>query len=323
MICALVGVAVGTHWRLPEGFNAWSWVALPIGLVFLIWLLVVILIRRLIGPLGKVMDASDRVAAGDYSTRLPEHGLHDLHDLAHSFNAMSSRLETFDQQRQRLLADISHELRTPLTVLQGNVEGMLDNVYARDDEHLTLVLEETRILSRLIDDLRTLSLAETGRLSIHKEQANPVALIREVVEAMQTQAEHAGVALVADPENGLPMVEMDTSRIRQVLENIIANAIRHTPAGGKIHVGCCSATLRQDQLEFWIIDDGRGIQPDHLPFIFDRYFKSTDSRGTGLGLAIARQLVEAHGGSIQAESSPGKGTTIRFTIPLSRMDPKK
>jgi two-component system, OmpR family, sensor histidine kinase BaeS len=316
VLCALGGAAIGSYLHVPEALSTWSWIALPIVLLFSIWLLVMILLRRLIRPLGKVMDASDRVASGDYSTRLPERSLHDFRDLAHSFNAMSSRLESFDQQRKRLLADISHELRTPLTVLQGNVEGMLDNVYPRDDEHLGLILEETHILSRLIDDLRTLSLAETGRLSIHKEPINPYTLINDVVEAMQSASAQHGVQLTGESDRGVPPIELDPARIRQVLENLIANAIRHTSSGGNIHVGCGARVDLPNRLEFWVMDDGRGISPENLPNIFDRYYKSNDSGGTGLGLAIAKQLVEAHGGSIHAESQLERGTTIKFELPI-------
>jgi signal transduction histidine kinase len=317
ILCTMLGATAGLGFAPPSlNIPAWVWVAIPIGLVFFIWALVVLIIRRLVGPMGTVLDASDRMAAGDYSTRLSEHGLHDFRGLALSFNSMSDRLQVYDQQRKRLLADISHELRTPLTVLQGNVEGMLDNIYPRDDEHLHSILEETHILSRLIDDLRTISLAETGRLSLQKEPRDARTCIRDLVEAMHDQAASQQIQLVAEANQDIPIVELDPARIRQVLENLISNALRHTPANGSIHVGCRYESAPTEHLTFFVRDTGRGIAPIDLPNIFDRYYKSTDSGGTGLGLAIAKQLIEAHGGTIQAESALGQGTTIRFNIPV-------
>jgi two-component system OmpR family sensor kinase/two-component system sensor histidine kinase BaeS len=203
-----------------------------------------------------------------------------------------------------------------LTVLQGNLEGMLDSVYPRDEEHIALLLEETRIMSRLIDDLRTFSLAETGRLVLQKEACDPVRLVADVVQAMQSSAAKAGVELAGQSDSGLPQLDADAARIREVLENLIANAIRHTPGGGRIQAGCRRDAGRTPRLEFRVEDNGRGIPADLLPHVFDRYVKSMDSGGTGLGLAIAKRLVEAHGGEIRAESESGKGTTIRFWLPV-------
>jgi two-component system, OmpR family, sensor histidine kinase BaeS len=317
LLCTFLGATASARFAPPEGVSAWVWIALPIGVLVCIWMLVGILIRRLVGPMSAVMNASDQLAAGDYSVRIPERGLHDFRDLAHSFNSMSARLQVYDQQRKRLLADISHELRTPLTVLQGNVEGMLDHVYPRDDERLQLVLEETHILSRLIDDLRTLSLAETGRLALQKEMVDPQKCLRDVVEAMQRQSSQREVRLMVEPTEILPRTELDSARIRQVLENLIANALRHTPSGGEIRVNCALLPGKPDRLLFQVIDNGRGISPEDLPNIFNRYYKASDSGGTGLGLAIAKELVEAHGGSIHAASELGKGTTIRFSLPVN------
>jgi two-component system sensor histidine kinase BaeS len=189
-------------------------------------------------------------------------------------------------------------------------------VYPRDEEHITLLLEETRILSRLIEDLRTFSLAETGRLILQKEMCDPARLVHDLVNAMQSSAAKSGVTLVDQAETGLPAVELDAARIREVLENLVSNAIRHTPDGGEIRVGCRRGPEKTNRLEFRIEDNGRGISPDLLPHIFDRYIKSVDSGGTGLGLAISKRLVEAHGGEITAESDAGKGTSIYFWIPL-------
>lgn len=311
----------GLLWRSfmhPEAAGMFGNLALILLGVLLLVVILLILgrsLRRSVEPLGNLMEAADRVAAGDYATRMEEQGSREMREFTRSFNTMTSRLQTYDDQRKRLLADISHELRTPLTVLQGNLEGMLDGVYPRDDGRLNTLLEETRILSRLIEDLRTFSLVETGKLTLEKEPCNPSRLIRELIQAMQSQAEKAGVALAEETEADLPPVEVDTARIREVLENLISNALRYTSAGGTVRIGCRRLPGNPDLLEFSVADDGRGIPAEDLPHIFDRYFKSRDSGGTGLGLAIAKRLVEAHGGTIEARNNPGGGTIVRFRIP--------
>ena len=299
----------------PRGY-----IFMPILVFFILSIVLGGILRRMVDPLDEVMEAADKVAAGDYSARLKEAGPAPVKAFTRSFNTMTGRLQAYDEQRKRMLADISHELRTPLTVLQGNLEGMLDNVYPRDEEHIQLLLEETRILSRLIEDLRTFSLVETGKLVLQKESCDPVRMVRDLVNAMQTYAGGKGVTLVDRAEAGTPAAELDGSRIREVLENLVANAIRHTPSGGVITVSCRRNPDRPERLEFRVEDNGRGIPPELLAHIFDRYVKSVDSGGTGLGLAISKRLVEAHGGEINAESDQGKGTIIRFWIPFSSPD---
>jgi signal transduction histidine kinase len=299
----------------PRGY-----ILMPILMFFLLSIVLGGILRRMVNPLDEVMEAADKVADGDYGARLKEAGPPQVKAFTHSFNTMTERLQAYDEQRKRMLADISHELRTPLTVLQGNLEGMLDNVYPRDEEHILLLLEETRILSRLIEDLRTFSLVETGKLVLQKEPCDPARLVRDLVNAMQPTASKMGVTLADQAEAGLPAAELDGSRIREVLENLTANAIRHTPGGGKITVGCQRHPEHPDRLEFRVEDNGRGIPPDLLAHIFDRYVKSVDSGGTGLGLAISKRLVQAHGGEINAESDPGNGTSVRFWIPFSIPD---
>jgi signal transduction histidine kinase len=301
----------GASRSIPPGFFL-----VPLFLFILFSLAIGGTLRRMINPLDEVMEAADRVASGDYSARIRVYGSREVRTFIRSFNTMTARLQAYDELRKRMLADISHELRTPLTVLQGNLEGMLDNVYPRDEEHISLLLEETRVLSRLIDDLRTFSLAETGRLVLQKEPCDPARLVSDLVRAMQSSAAEAGVTLAGSPAGGLPAVEMDAARIREVLENLVANAVRHTPAGGTIRIICRRDPDRESRLEFRVEDNGAGIPADLLPHVFDRYVKSVDSGGTGLGLAIAKRLVEAHGGEIRAESETGKGTTIRFWIPV-------
>ena len=297
-------------------FHPGQWL-IPIGVgVFLFLMLVVGLagmgMRWLIVPLDDLLKAADRVGQGDYSVRVQEKGPREVRSLARAFNNMASRLHITDEQRRELLADVTHELRTPLTVVQGNLEGMLDGVYPADEANLRSLLEETNILSRLVEDLRTLALAESGALQLTKEPSDLSMLIRDTLAAFQAQADAAGVTLVAEASSDLPWLDLDPGRIRQVLSNLVANALRYTPAGGGIHVRYRQA---EGKALLDVQDSGPGISADELPHVFERFYKSTDSGGMGLGLAIARHLVEAHGGTIRAESAPGAGTTIRINLP--------
>jgi signal transduction histidine kinase len=210
-----------------------------------------------------------------------------------------------DRLRRQLMADVAHELRTPLAILQGRVEGLIDGVYPRDDDHLTELLEETRHLSRLVEDLGTLAHAEAGALELRKETVDLGDLVRDVAASLPRP-----ITIVVPAE--LPAIEVDPVRIRQVLLNLLANAIRHTPAEGTIAI---EIQARPQQILIHVRDSGSGIAPEDLPRIFERFQKGSDSRGSGLGLAIARKLVLAHGGDIGIESEPGKGTEVRISLP--------
>lgn len=269
-------------------------------------------IRRMAIPIGDLLDAAGRIANGDYSVRVPERGTPEVRGLARAFNSMAERLQTNDRQRRALLADVSHELRTPLTIVQGNLEGMLDGVYPADQEHLQSLLEETHVLSHIIDDLRTLSLAEAGALKLQVESSDLAGLVEDTAAAFQAQARRSSITLETLAQPGLPELEIDPTRIRQVLTNLLVNALRYTPQGGKVQVRVEGDSR---QIRVSVQDSGAGIAPADLPHIFDRFYKAADSRGSGLGLAIAKSLVAAHGGEISAASEPGKGATITFTIP--------
>lgn len=268
-------------------------------------------IRRLIVPLGDLIDAAETVEGGDYSVRVRARGPRELRALAGAFNAMSSRLERSEAERRRLLADVTHELRTPLTVMQGNVEALIDGVHPTDAAHLGAVLEETRVLSRLVDDLRTLSLAEAGALALHREATDATALARDTVASFDVSARSAGVELRVDAAGPLE-AHVDAVRVREVLTNVLANALRHTPRGGSVSV---SVSPADGAVAMSVRDTGAGIAPDVLPHVFERFTRGPDSPGAGLGLAIAKSLVTAHGGDIVATSVPGQGTEIRFTLP--------
>jgi len=300
--------------HLPEAATIFSraggLAALALGLVGLLALGRAL--RHLAVPIGDLMEAAGRVAEGDYSARVAEHGPREVRALARAFNAMAARLQADEATRRNLLADVTHELRTPLTVVQGNLEGLLDGVYPRDDAHLAPILEETRVLSRLVDDLRMLALAESGALKLQKEPTDLAVLLSETAASFRAQADAAGVTLSVDVPSDLPLLDLDPERMRQVLSNLIANALRYTPPGGTIGV---RARGGDPLVTVSVSDTGAGIPADDLPHVFDRFYKSGDSRGTGLGLAIAKNLVAAHGGEIAAQSAPGRGTTLQFTLP--------
>lgn len=288
---------------------------LGLTLIFALFAVAGRAVRRLAGPVGDVMEAADQVAGGDYSARVEERGPREMRRLARSFNAMTERLRTAEEQRRNLLADVAHELRTPLSVIQGAAEGMLDGLHPPDEDHLQPVLEETRVMSRLLDDLQTLSTAEAGVLRLHREPVEPERVVEDAAAAFRTRARAAGVSLEARVAPGLPALDVDPVRIGEVLANLLANAVEHTPSGGKVVV---SAEPDDEGVAFTVEDTGGGIAPEVLPHVFDRFVKAAGSGGAGLGLAIARSLVTAHGGEISAASEQGRGTTMRFVLPLAR-----
>ena len=282
-------------------------------------------LRRMSGPLDNLLEASSKVAEGDFSARVEEKGPPEVRALTRGFNSMAERLQVNDQQRRAMLADVSHELRTPITIIQGNVEGILDGLYPADETRLTSIMEETQILSRLVDDLRTLALAESGSLQLRREPIDLGLLIREVVSAFESQAKEKEIRF----ELSLTAMEdlnIDPQRVREVLSNLISNALRYTSRGGVVKVGLMESSAGpgpsdveglERSVALFVEDNGPGIDSDDLPQIFERFYKSSDSGGMGLGLSIAKYLVEAHGGKIWAESEVGKGTRISFALPRS------
>jgi two-component system OmpR family sensor kinase/two-component system sensor histidine kinase BaeS len=232
---------------------------------------------------------------------------------------MVQELERADQQRRNLTADVAHELRTPLHIIRGNLEGVLDGVYPPNEEHLTATLDEIQSLARLVEDLSTLSLAEAGQLALVREPVDVAELLADLCTSFSGQAEVAGIDLCCEVVGDVPLtVDGDLGRLDQVLGNLVSNALRYTPTGGTI-------ALRAEQIEggvrIRVRDTGTGIAPEDLPYVFDRFWKGDRSRqrsdgsGSGLGLAIARQLVHAHGGSIQVESTVGQGTIFAVDLP--------
>jgi two-component system sensor histidine kinase BaeS len=311
VVAAFVTLLIGTFGAVTGGGGVGAFV-LAAFLVMVVSFNVARGVRRLIVPLGDLIDAAERVESGDYSVRVRERGPRELRALSRAFNEMSEHLQRSEAERRRLLADVTHELRTPLTVIQGNIEALIDGVRPTDEAHLRAILEDTHVLARLIDDLRTISVAEAGALTLHREPTDVAALARDTVASLEATATSSGVTLRADGA-GAPTASVDPVRVREVLTNVIANALRYTPRGGSIVVETATTT---DSLNVSVRDTGAGIAPEALPHVFERFARSDDSPGAGLGLAIAKSLVEAHGGRIEARSTLGQGTEIRFTLPL-------
>jgi signal transduction histidine kinase len=261
--------------------------------------------------IGGLMDAADRVASGDYGVRVgPGEG--QLGRLTDAFDEMAGRLETNERRRRELLADVAHELRTPLQVVRGSVEGMLDGLYEPTPDRLDGLLAQTSMMARLLDDLRTLSMADEGVLVLHREPADPLALVDDIVRSFEPAAEDAAIQLRVEVDGEIPVIDVDPLRVTEIVGNLLANAIRHTPRGGDVTVRVRSAP---GQVVIDVEDTGVGIAADQLASVFDRFVRSADTGGTGLGLAIAKRLVDAQGGTIAATAGPAGGTRMRVTLP--------
>ena len=273
-------------------------------------------LRKLTIPLSEILQAVERIADGDYTIRVGEGGPAEMRFLARAFNRMAGRLQASAEQRRSLLADVTHELRTPLTILQGNLEGMLDGVYPPDEKNLRSLLDETQIMARLVDDLRTLALAESGALELRKETTDIALLMTDIVMAFQPQAQGVGISLsIQTPESPI-LLMVDPARLRQVISNLLSNALRYTPAGGTVRLDLdMTRTAGETQAVLRIIDNGRGISAADLAHIFERFYRSSDSGGMGLGLAIARSLVDAHSGTLTASSVENQGTVMEIRLP--------
>jgi two-component system OmpR family sensor kinase/two-component system sensor histidine kinase BaeS len=288
----------------------------PFAVVLLIIITAFTLYNRFGRPLRQMFNAIDSVAEGDLSVRVPDDGSPQFQELIKRFNKMVSELERADQQRRNLTADIAHELRTPLHIIQGNLEGILDGVYDATPEHINNMLEETKLLARLVNDLQTLSLAETGQLPLHPTTFLLADLVNDLISSFSAQAASLGIDLRADISNPLKEITADYDRLDQVLSNLIANAMRHTPQGGTISIKT-ETTLSGVRVA--VQDTGEGISAEELPFIFDRFWRGSKSRtertNSGLGLAIAKQLIHAHHGTIEALSGLNAGTKFIIELP--------
>ncbi|MEW5961454.1 MAG: ATP-binding protein [Chloroflexota bacterium] len=279
----------------------------------------VIMSRTLTAPLNNLAEAARAIGARKLNRRVEEKGSAEMVAVARAFNEMAADLEQAEQLRRNLLADVAHELRTPLTILQGNLRAILDEVYPLSQEEMVRLYEHTRFLSRLVNDLHELAQAEARQLPLDLQATELAPLLRSTVDSFRPGAEAQNVTLHCEAPDNLPPLPVDAARLRQILQNLLANALRHTPAGGTITV---RAEPEPAGMRLDIIDTGEGILAEHLSHIFDRFYRtdsgrSRDRGGAGLGLAISRALVEAHGGEINvASAGPGQGSTFTIHLPF-------
>jgi signal transduction histidine kinase len=302
--------------------NIWLLVCcVPLALIVIIIFVIFNLYSRFGRPLQQMFGAIDSVAEGDLSVRAPDDSSPQFGELIRRFNKMVAELERTNQQRRNLTADIAHELRTPLHIIQGKLEGITDGVYEATPEHINDALEETKLLSRLVNDLQTLSMAETGQLPLHKTTFLVGDLLRDLSSSFSSQAMKHSIRLeerITAPDQ---KITADYERLSQVFSNLMSNALRHTPNGGTISLETEAIAVDRKRIRIRIKDTGEGIAADNLPFIFDRFWRGEKSRpreghaSSGLGLAIARQMIQAHGGTIEAQSELGKGTTFIVELP--------
>jgi signal transduction histidine kinase len=272
----------------------------------------VLAMRRVGAPLADIVAAANRVGGGDLSVRVGEQGLPWLRSVAAAFNTMTERLDRQQRERQALMADIAHELRTPLAAVQGRLEGMLDDVYPRDEQQVRQVLDQTRTLARLVEDLRTSAHADSGTLRLRLEPTDLGVLVEDVAAAFQPEADARHVQLDVSAQPDLPAIPVDPQRMGEVLGNLLSNALRHAPAHSTVTIACAQEGRH---VVLRVLDEGRGIPPGDLGKVFDRFYREASSTGSGLGLTIARGLVMAHGGTITAANRDHGGAVFTVTLP--------
>jgi len=300
----------GSWWLLLCG--------IPFVFIFIATMIGNFTFRRFGRPMSDIFSAIDSVAEGDLSVRVSENYPRQFGILAFRFNHMIAELERAETQRRNLTADIAHELRTPLHIIQGNLEGMIDGVYESTPENINNTLDETKLLARLVNDLQTLSLAEAGQLPFHPTRFLLADLIHDITSSFSSQASSIDITLTTNISDPTKEITADYDRLNQVLSNLVSNALHHTPQGGTISL-TTETTLNHTSVT--IKDGGSGIPEQDLPFIFDRFWRGDRSRTreanshSGLGLAIAKQLIHAHGGTIEAQSETGQGTTFIIELP--------
>lgn len=286
-------------------------------------LLTWLLSRRIVGPIEALTAAAGRMERGDLGSTVDVKSRDEIGKLAHAFNSMSSSMAQQEKLRRNMVSDIAHELRTPLSNIRGYLEAVRDGVVDANPALIGSLHEESLVLSRLVEDLQELQMAEAGQLRIERQGTCIGEIAENVSRGLKQSAEAKGVDVQTDIPADLPIIEADPARIGQVLRNLVENAITHTPEGGTVTV---AARETNQEIEVRVADTGVGIAPDHLPHIFDRFYRVDGSRarstgGTGLGLAIVKQLIELHGGRVWAESKEGEGATFFFTIPIAGSAP--
>lgn len=290
------------------------------GAALLALMLGVILARSLTRPIKELQAATQAMAAGQLGLQVPVHTRDELGALTDSFNTMSAKLAQENRLRRQMTADIAHDLRTPLTVISGYIEALRDGVLKPHPERFETMYREIEHLKHLVEDLRTLSLADAGELPLQPQSTQVGELLARVEGFFRHAADRNGVQLSTRVAASLPPVMVDAERMEQVLENLVSNGLRYTPAGGAIEL---EALARGDGVRIRVHDSGQGISSEDLPHIFNRFYRGDKARRddqgeTGLGLAIAKAIVQAHGGEIGAESEPGRGTTFWIDLPAQK-----
>lgn len=308
LIAAAGGAVIATGLAAVGGAGRWLIVIIAVAGVTLVALLARRMLGRTWRPIGDLIDATRRLGEGEQGVRLDFPGPGPFVPVSRSFNKMAERLEEEDRRRRRLLADIGHELRTPMTVIRGQVEAVIDGLHERGD--LFNVIDEIDLMDRLLDDLRLLGLAESGTLRLETAATDLADLARGVVASFSNMADSKEVEVVVT-EDGAGQVDVDPHRIHQVISNLVANALRQMPHGGRLEIGVSTGV---DSAVITVADTGSGITGD-FDRVFERFVRSADSTGTGLGLSISRDLVDAHGGTLTAANRRGGGALFTVTLP--------
>lgn len=283
-------------------------------------ILALFLAYRLLAPIQQLTQAAEKLSRGDLSQRVPVQGKDELARLGQTFNSMAEGLQRLGEARRAMTADIAHELRNPLAVQRANLEALQDGVYPLTPEQLQPILEQNLLLTRLVDDLRALAMAEAGQLTLERMPTDLSELAGRMVERFSAQAEAAGVRLSLEAAPNLPRADIDPGRVEQIITNLLSNALRYTPKAGKIDL---QVSQQGNALQLRVHDSGQGIPAEALPHIFERFYRADRSRsraegGSGLGLAIARQFAEAHGGTLTAANHPQGGAVFTLSLPLKR-----
>jgi signal transduction histidine kinase len=275
--------------------------------------------RRILRPIGALTTAARRLERGELDQRVVVHGSDEIGQLGHAFNAMADGLARTERLRRTMVTDVAHELRTPLTNLRGYLEALREGVAQPRPEVIDSLYEETMLLNQLVDDLQDLTLSEAGQLELRREPTDLPALLTAVAQALRPQVEARKICLDVDWPADLPRVDLDPKRVGQVLRNLLANALRYTPEGGRIRL---DVRQESERVVVRVQDTGPGIPAEHLNNVFERFYRVDASRtrgtgGSGIGLSVVKQLVEAHGGRVAVDSAPGRGATFTFTLPTA------
>ena len=310
---AAMGAIIATGLAAVTGPGRWVVVAGTVLGISVLALVARVMFRRTWAPVGDLIDATRRLGEGEQGVRLRAGGPGPFFAVSRSFNKMAERLEEEDERRRRFLADIGHELRTPMTVIRGEVEAVLDRLH--EPAKLENVVDEIDLIDRLLEDLRLLSMAESGTLRLETEPTDLGDLTRSVVDSFSHMIASQNVEAGVDVADDIPEADIDPHRVHQVVSNLVANALRQMPHGGRLQV---SITGDSTVASIEVADTGPGIPVDQLERIFDRFVRSSDSRGTGLGLSISRDLVEAHHGMVTAANRATGGAVVTVTLPIRR-----